>query len=96
MVEDDDGYIGDHPCQIKCLRVFYPKKMDHIQKSISNSHELLNIWLNYRGVLNQTYWNDIENCGRLFQYISGITQLSINIGEYMFDCGYCGHYFNYY
>jgi hypothetical protein len=88
-VEADDGYIGEHPRHIKCPKGFAnPEVTLLMQQRVRNRQETVNRRFKDWGLLKQVYRHDIPSHGRAFRAIAVITQLSINGGEALFECGY--------
>ena len=88
-VEADDGYIGEHPEHIKYPRDFTnPKKTEFMQQRVRNEQETVNKRFKNWGILKQVFRGRIEDHGTILHAIATITQVTINNGEKLFDCGY--------
>jgi hypothetical protein len=88
-VEADDGYIGEHPLHIKCPKGFTnPQSTLFMQQRVRNRQETVNKRFKDWGLLKQVYRHEISGHGLAFRAIAVITQLSINSGEALFECGY--------
>lgn len=88
-VEADDGYIGEHPQYIKCPGGLanLPETL-FMQQRVRNRQETVNRRFKNWGVLNQVYRHSIPSHGEVFRAVAIVTQLSINNGETLFQCGY--------
>ena len=88
-VETDDGYVGEAPQHVKCPRNFTNKpETEAMQQRVRNRQETVNNRFKFWGILRQVYRHDIAKHGYAFRAIAVITQLSINNGEKLFECGY--------
>jgi hypothetical protein len=88
-VEADDGYIGEHPRHIKCPAGFAnPQSTLFMQQRARNRQETVNKRFKDWGLLKQVYRHEIPGHGLAFRAIAIITQLAINGGETLFECGY--------
>jgi hypothetical protein len=88
-VEADDGYIGEHPLHIKCPAGFAnPESTLFMQQRARNRQETVNKRFKDWGLLKQVYRHEISSHGLAFRAIAVITQLAINGGEALFECGY--------
>jgi hypothetical protein len=88
-VEADDGYIGEHPLYIKCPKGFAnPEETLFMQQRVRNRQETVNKRFKDWGLLKQVYRHEIPFHGSAFRAIAVITQLAINGGEALFQCGY--------
>ena len=88
-VEADDGYVGEHPQYVKCPRGFAnPKETLYMQQRVRNRQETINNRFKNWGVLRQVYRHDIPRHGEVFRVVAIVSQLSINEGERLFECGY--------
>ena len=90
-VDADDGYIGEAPGCIKCPQSFLnPQETLFMQQRVRNRQETVNKRENW-GVLKQVYMHHFTGHGDLFNAIVVITQITINNGEPLFQCGYRDH-----
>ena len=89
QVESDDGYIGEAPGCIKCLKSFSnPEETLFMQQRVRNRQETVNKRMKNWGVLKQVYRHRFTGHGDLFTVIAVITQITIENGEPLFQCGY--------
>jgi hypothetical protein len=87
--EVDDGYIGEHPRYCKCPKGFAnPEETLFMQQRVRNRQETVNKRFKDWGLLKQVYRHAISSHGVAFRAIAVITQLAINSGEALFECGY--------
>ena len=88
-VEADDGYVGEAPQHVKCPKSFTNKpETEAMQQRVRNRQETVNNRFKFWGILRQVYRHDIPKHGYVFRAIAVITQISINNGEKLFQCGY--------
>lgn len=90
-VEADDGYIGEAPRHVKCPKSFAnPPEMEGMQQRVRNRQETVNKRFKNWGILKQVYRNKekIALHGEVFRAIAVITQISIKLGEKLFDVVY--------
>ena len=88
-VEADDGCIGKHPQHVKCPKGFANyKETEHMQQKVQNRQESVNNRFKFWGILKQLFRHEIVMHGDVVQAVAMITQLSINAGEKLFECGY--------
>jgi hypothetical protein len=90
-VEADDGYIGEHPRYVKCPSGFAnPTTTEYMQQRCRNRQETVNKRFKNWGILKQVFRHQeklVEHAD-IFRAVAVITQLSINEGERLFECGY--------
>lgn len=88
-VEADDGYIGEHPQYIKCPGGLanLPETL-FMQQRVRNRQETVNRRFKNWGALKQVYRHSIPSHADVFRVVAIVTQLSINNGEALFQCGY--------
>ena len=88
-VEADDGYIGEHPRYVKCPRGFANlEETEYMQQRVRNGQETVNKRFKDWGALRQIWRHSIPLHGDVFRAIAVMTQLAINQGEKLFECGY--------
>ena len=88
-VEADDGYVGEAPMYVKCPKSFVnPKETEYMQERVRSRQESLNNRLKFWGVSNTIFRHRIEHHGSCFRAVAVITQIAINNGETLFQCGY--------
>jgi hypothetical protein len=88
-VEADDGYVGEHPQHVKCPKGFTnPEETEFMQTRVRSRQETVNRRFKAWQVLKQVYRHAIERHGDVFRAVAVITQLTINSGEQLFQCGY--------
>ena len=88
-VEADDGYIGEAPRCIKCPKSFLNlEETLFLQQRVRNQQETVNKRKKNWGVLKQVYRHRFTGHGDLFSAIVVITQITIENGEPLFQCGY--------
>ena len=88
-VEADDGYIGEHPAHVKCPKGFANLQItEYMQQRIRNRQETVNKRFKDWGCLKVTWRGELSLHGDVFRLIAVVTQLSINNGEKLFECGY--------
>ena len=90
-VEADDGYLGEHPRHVKCPKGFAnPQETLYMQQRVRNRQETIKTRFKFWGVLKQVWHHktEIPRHGDVFRSIAVISQLSINEGEVLFECGY--------
>ena len=86
---DDHGYFGEHPLHVKCPAGFAnPESTLFMQQRARNRQETVNKRFKDWGLLKQVYRHEIAGHGVAFRAIAVITQLAINGGEALFECGY--------
>ena len=88
-VEADDGYVGEHPRYIKCPAGFCnPEETLFMQQRVRNRQESVNNRFKFWEILKQVYRHDLLEHGSVLRAIAVITQIAINNGEKLFQCGY--------
>ena len=88
-LEADDGYLGEHPYHIKCPAGFANLQItEYMQQRVRNHQESINSRFKNWGALQQVWRHDIDKHGAAFRAIAIVSQLSINSGEKLFECGY--------
>ncbi len=88
-VEADNGYIGEEPQKVKCPGcALNPTKNQVMQNRVRSRHKSLNGGLKYWAILTSLYRHDLMEHGNVFRAIAVITQISINIGEKLFEVDY--------
>jgi len=88
-VEADDGYIGEHPEHIKCpAGLCNPEETEFMQQRVRNRQETVNRRFKDWGCLKQVWRHEIPLHGDAFRAVAIITQLTINSGDKLFECGY--------
>lgn len=88
-VEADDGYIGEAPVYVKCPKSFTnPEETKWMQTRVRSRQETVNKRFKNWGILKQVFRGEIPKHGDAFRAIAVMTQLSIEDGEPLFDCGY--------
>lgn len=88
-VEADDGYRGEHPQRVKCPAGFAnPVETECMQQRVRNRHETVNKRFKNWGILKQVYRHDLRKHCDVFRAVAVVTQLCINSGERLFECGY--------
>jgi hypothetical protein len=88
-VEADDGYIGEHPQYVKCPKGFTnQEELEYMQQRVRNRQESVNNRFKFWGILWQLYRHELTLHGEVFRAIIVMTQLAINAGEQLFQCGY--------
>jgi hypothetical protein len=90
-VEADDGYIGEAPQYVKCPKcITNPRETEYMQQRCRNQQESVNRRFKNWGILQQVFRQShrISDHGDIFRAIVVLTQISINDGERLFECGY--------
>jgi hypothetical protein len=88
-VEADDGYIGGHPRYVKCPRRFSnPISTQLMQQRVRNRQESINERFKNWTCMVMTWRHTLDQHGEAFRVIAIVSQLSINNGEKLFECGY--------
>ena len=88
-VEADDGYIGEAPRHVKCPKCFAnPPETEFMQQRVRNRQETVNKRFKDWEILRVIFRNDTLLHGDVFRSIAIVTQLSIQNGEPLFQCGY--------
>ena len=88
-VEADDGYVGEHPRYVKCPAGFAnPQETLFMQERVRSRQETVNKRFKHFEILKQIFRNDLELHGDAMRAIAVITQITINQGEKLFQCGY--------
>jgi hypothetical protein len=90
-VEADDGYLGEHPQCVKCPAGFANTTItEYMQQRVRNRQESVNKRFKNFGILKQVFRHDekLSEHGDVFRSVAIITQLAINKGEKLFECGY--------
>lgn len=83
-----DGCIGEHPVHVKCPAGFAnPQETLHMQQRVRNRQESVNNRFKFWGILQQQCRHEMADHGDVFRAIAVITQLCINHGERLFECG---------
>jgi hypothetical protein len=88
-VEADNGYIGEAPQKVKfpgCAS--NPTENQAMQNQVQSRHESLNGWLKNWAIMTSLYHHDLMENGNVFRAIAVITQISINVGEKLFEVNY--------
>ena len=90
-VETDDGYIGEAPLHCKCPKSFVnPEETEFMQQRVRNRQETINKRLKDWGVLRNMFRHvdKLSEHGSVVRALLVLTQLAINRGERLFECGY--------
>ena len=88
-VEADDGYVGEHPQKIKCPKGFCnPEETEFMQQRVRNRQESVNNRFKVWGCLKQVWRHHIPDHSDAFHAIAVITQIQIDYGDRLFNCGY--------
>ena len=88
-VEADDGYVGEAPQKVKCPASFTnPEETLQMQKRVRARHETVNKRFKQWGCLSQRFRHDAGKHGDAFRCVAVITQLSLKMGEPLFDVEY--------
>jgi hypothetical protein len=88
-VEADDGYRGEHPRHVKCPNGFPSEpETEFMQSRCRSRQETVNKHFKDWGAMRQLWRHPIEMHGDAFRAIAIVTQLSIDGGERLFQCGY--------
>ena len=88
-VEADDGYIGEHPQHVKCPAGFAnPAETKHMQSRVRSRQETINKRFKDWEILAVRYRHDLADHGDVVRAIAVISQITINQGERLFQCGY--------
>jgi hypothetical protein len=88
-VEADNGYIGEVPQKVKCPGcASNPTENQAMQNRVRSRHESLNGRLKNWAILTSLYHHDLMEHGNVFWAIDVITQISINVGEKIFEVDY--------
>jgi hypothetical protein len=88
-VEADDGYVGEHPRYIKCPRgIGNPRSTQFMQQRVRNRQESINERFKNWTSMKTVWRHDMALHGDAFRVIAIVSQLSINNGEKLFECGY--------
>jgi hypothetical protein len=89
QVEADDDYRGEHPQHIKCPAGFANlEETEYMQQRCRNRQETINKRFKDWGALRQIWRHEITRHGLAFHVIAIVSQLAINLGEKLFECGY--------
>ena len=87
--EADDGYLGEAPQCIKCPKSFTnPEITLPMQQRVRNRQETGNKRFKDFSALQQLFRHDITLHADVFRVAVIMTQLKINSGEELFQCGY--------
>lgn len=85
-VEADDGYVGEAPLLVKCpMCVTNPEDTKVIQRKVRARQETANKRFKQWGCLTQTFRHDVRKHSEVFRAVAVITQLSIQLGEPLFQ-----------
>lgn len=85
----DDGYVGDHPTYVKCPAGFAnSKEAEYMQRRVLNRQETVNKRFKQWGCLKQVWRARLPKHADAFRAVVVVTQMSINHGEPLFQCGY--------
>ncbi len=88
-VEADNGYIGEAPQKVKCLGcMLNPTKNQAMQNWVRSRHKSLNGQLKNWAILTSLYHHGLMEHGNVFGVNAVITQISINVGEKLFEVDY--------
>jgi hypothetical protein len=88
-VEADNGYIGEGPQKVKCPGcVSNLTNNQAMQNWVQSRHESLNGRLKNWAILTSLYRHDLMEQGNVFRAIAVIMQISINVGEKLFEVNY--------
>jgi hypothetical protein len=88
-VEADDGYVGEHPKHVKCpAGIANPQITLFMQQRVRNRQESINERFKNWTCMHGAWRHKIDHHGEAFRVISLVSQLSINNGEKLFECGY--------
>lgn len=89
-VEADDGCVGEHPQCIKCPMGFAnPEETEFMQCRVRSGQETVNKRFKVWRIPKEAWRHkaDIPLHGDVFRAIAVITQLTVNSGERLFECG---------
>jgi hypothetical protein len=88
-VEADNGYIGEALQKVKCPGcALNPTENQAMQNPVQSRHESLNRRLKNWAILMSLYRHDLMGHGNVFWAIAVIMQISINVGEKLFEVDY--------
>ena len=89
-VEADDGYVGEAPACIKCPKSFTNDQTKlAMQSRVRSRHETVNKRMKQFNCLkNQFRHHDIEKHSSCFRAVAVLTQLSMEMGEPLFEVEY--------
>ncbi len=88
-MEVDSGYIGEAPQKVKCPGCApNPTKNQAMQTRVQSRHKSLNRQLKNWEILTSLYCHDLMEHGNVLRAIAVIMQISINIGEKLFEVDY--------
>jgi len=88
-VEADDGYLGESPKYVKCpASVTAHRECLAMQQRVRNRQETVNLRFKSWRILAERFHHDIGHHGDVFTAIAVITQLSIVMGEPLFQVNY--------
>ena len=88
-VEADDGYRGDAPEHIKCPKCMgNPEEYLFMQQRVRNRQETVNKRMKNWGALKQVWRHRFTGHAEVFRAVAVVTQMSIENGEPLFQCGY--------
>ncbi len=88
-MEADNGYIGEVPQKVKCPGcTLNPTENLAMQNWVRSRHKSLNGQLKNWAILTSLYRHDLMEHGNVFWAINVITQISINVGEKLFEVNY--------
>jgi hypothetical protein len=88
-VEADKGYKGDDPALAKTKDSLWCDPLfTDMQAEVRARHETVNKRLKQFGILKQEYRHNLEDHGSVFRAIAVITQLSLELGEPLYEVEY--------
>ena len=88
-VEADDGYVGESPRHIKCPASFTnPQCTEYMQQRVRSRQETINLRFKFWGILAEIFRHDMTLHGDVLRSVAAMTQIAINLGEPLFECGY--------
>ncbi len=88
-MEADNGYIGEAPQKVNCPGcTSNPTENQAMQNRVWSRHESVNGRLKNWAILTSLYRHDLMEHGNVFWAIAVITQISINVGEKLFEVDY--------
>jgi hypothetical protein len=88
-VEADDGDIEEAPLHVKCPKcITNPEECESMQQRVRNRQETVNNRFKFWEVLKQIFRHELTLHGDVFRCIAIISQLVIDNGQPLFQCGY--------
>ena len=88
-MDADGGYIGETPLHVKCPKSFTSlHENKKLQSTVRSRHEMVNKRFKQWGCLNKVSRHDFRKHADVFRAVAVITQLSLQLGEPLFEVDY--------